>query len=129
MIFRKNELQGLIGCIDVEVYLKVKGYDYVSVGNKDKVYYLIKNKLKLKPRVVIEDILRKEYSVDDELLDRLINTVIGIYKFEDEVNINDLVSKDRPIADTLINNEMLMYDYQNPNVQIKYSLLSKILEV
>lgn len=129
MIFRESELQYLIECMDVEVYLKEKGYNYMSVGSKDKVHYLIGNKLKLKSRVVIEDVLRKEYSVDGKLLDRLINTIVGVYKSEELVNINDLVSSDRVIADTLIKNEMIMYDYHNANIQIKYSLLAKILEV
>lgn len=35
MIFRKSELQYLIGVVDVEAYLKVKGYNYISVGSKD----------------------------------------------------------------------------------------------
>lgn len=129
MIFRESELQGLIGCTDVVTYLKGKGYNYMSVGSKDKVHYLIENKLNLKPRVVIEDVLRKEYGVDDKLLDRLINVVVGVYKSDKLVNIKDLVSSDRVITDTLIKNEMIMYDYHNANIQIKYSLLAKIVEV
>lgn len=129
MIFRESELQDLIGCIDVGAYLKGKGYNYMFVGSKDKVHYLIENKLKLKPRVVIEDLLMKEYSIDGKLLDRLINVVVGVYESEKLANINDLVSNDEIIADTLIKNEMLMYDYHNTNVEIKYSVLAKILEV
>lgn len=129
MIFRENELQGLVGTMDVEFYLQEKGYAYMSVGSKDKVYYLIENKLKLKPMVVIEDILKQEYNVDDAILNNVIDMLIGVYESEESVNIKDLVIKDKTVVDVLLQNEMLMYDYRNYNIQIRYSLLAKILEV
>ncbi len=129
MIFRENELQGLVGTMDVEFYLQEKGYAYMYVGSKDKVYYLIENKLKLKPMVVIEDILKQEYNVDDAILNNVIDMLIGVYESEESVNIKDLVIKDKTVVDVLLQNEMLMYDYRNYNIQIRYSLLAKILEV
>lgn len=129
MIFRENELQGLVGTMDVEFYLQEKGYAYMYVGSKDKVYYLIENKLKLKPMVVIEDILKQEYNVDDAILNNVIDMLIGVYESEESTNIKDLVIKDRTVVDVLLQNEMLMYDYRNYNIQIRYPLLAKILEV
>lgn len=129
MIFKEYELRDIIGSMGIEAYLKEKGYRYIQVCSKDKKLYLIEDKLKLKPMLVIEDILKQEYNVDDAILNNVIDMLIGVYESEESVNIKDLVIKDRAVVDVLLQNEILMYDYHNYNVQIRYSLLAKILEV
>lgn len=129
MIYSKKELKEAIGGKDVDVYLQEKGYRYVVVGNKSKPLYLIEDRLKLKARVFIEDVLKKDYSIEDGIVDDLIHVIVGVYESGEAINIKDLVRKDRAIVDTLLQAEILMYDYHTYNVQIKYSLLCKILEV
>lgn len=129
MIFKEYELRDIIGSRGIEDYLKEKGYRYIQVCSKDKKLYLIEDKLKLKSMVVIEDILKREYGISDDMVADVIDMLIGVYESEESTNIKDLVIKDRAIVDVLLQNEILMYDYHNYNVQIRYSLLAKILEV
>lgn len=129
MIFTKKELQEAIGGKEIIDYLDKKGYIYMVIGSKERPLYVVEDKLKLKGRLEIEDIVKGFYCIEGSMVDRVVDSIMEIYNSEESINIKDLVAKDRALVDVLLQEDIVMYDYNNYNVSVRYSLLAKILEV